>query len=101
MPVTALWCERQRRIVRENYQRAEELRTRAERAEQDARSAGDPAGGVGGEVVEAEVSLGFHNPAGCRAVDEDLPEEVARDLGSRALIERSGKDRTVRRGPHR
>ena len=61
-------------------------------SEDDARAIGDAGGGVGGEIVTAEVGFGFDDDAGGGSVDEHFAEEVAGDVDGGPFVETAGED---------
>ena len=47
---------------------------------------------MGGEIVAAGIGLGLHDCSRGRPVDEDLAQEVARDVYGRAIVEGAFED---------
>ncbi len=64
----------------------------AGRAENHAGAVRDAAGGVGGQIVAAQVGLSLHNHARGGAVNQDFAEQAACDLDGRAHIEGPGEN---------
>src|ERR1019366_6466091 len=65
----------------------------ARRSEDDARTLGEAAGGVGRQIVAAQVRFGLDDDAGGGTVDQHFAEQGARHLHGGAGIERSRENR--------